>query len=175
MIVDMLPDSDDEAPKDEDIQPRAILVDDLVDAKARSEPIVRESPDVIPSRKYYILQKPSILRDGKPYSGKEGYTVVPEDIPALIPESRVFRRRSDRLFSMGVWRSAETRAEDHQVPIHGQLEGRQQSGNRLWRASYGCGISYVPTHRLGQRTDAIPPAARDGRMGNELFSLAILS
>ena len=86
MIVDMLPDSNDEAPEDEDIQPRAILVDDLVDAKARPEPIIRQSPDVIPSRKYYILQKPSILRDGKPYSGTEGYMVVPEDIPALVQE-----------------------------------------------------------------------------------------
>ena len=69
MIVDMLPDSEEEPSEDEDTQPRAILVDDLVDAKARPKPIIRQSPYVIQSRKFYILQKPSILRDGKPYSG----------------------------------------------------------------------------------------------------------
>ena len=68
------------------LQPKAILVDDYVDAKARPEPSVRESPSIIPSTKYYILQQPSIVRDRKPYSGREGYTGVPEDIPALVPE-----------------------------------------------------------------------------------------
>ena len=40
-------------------------------------------PDVIPSRKSFVVQAASRKWDGKPYSGKEGYSEVPEDLPML--------------------------------------------------------------------------------------------
>lgn len=43
-------------------------------------------PDIIPSRKYFVLQRPSIKPDGKLYTGKEGFKVVPKNIPALMQD-----------------------------------------------------------------------------------------
>ena len=39
---------------------------------------------MIPSRKCFIVQKPTKNWDGKPYSGKEGYFIVPEDLPMPV-------------------------------------------------------------------------------------------
>jgi len=86
MMLDMMADEDEDEPIDDPLQPRAIVVDDYNDTKGKPEEIVWSSPDIIPSRKVFVMQKPSMKRNGKPYSGKEGYTIVPDDIPALVED-----------------------------------------------------------------------------------------
>ena len=66
------------------VQTKAIIIDDYDVAQQRPEPIERTCPGVIPSQTCFVVQAPTRKWDGKPYSGKEGYFIVPEDLPMLV-------------------------------------------------------------------------------------------